>query len=143
MENSLPFFWYVDEDDESYLLWSQQAIELHSDDGTHKLALPVSRTTLKVCGGVPSVISVKSGDQRYQPSSKGITKHHENRTLGIHEVVEQDIVVAVAVQRSLLEQLLMDRRADSHVLLAQAADVRLNITRGLIQSAISTTLYLG
>lgn len=68
MANSLPFFWYVDEDEESYLLWSQQAIELHSDDGTHKLELPVSRTTLKVWGGVPSVISEKSGDQRYQPS---------------------------------------------------------------------------
>lgn len=33
---------------------------LHSDDGTHKLELPVSMTTLKVCGGVPTVTSLKS-----------------------------------------------------------------------------------
>lgn len=32
----------------------------HWDEGTHKLELPVSRTTLKVCGGVPMVISEKS-----------------------------------------------------------------------------------
>lgn len=35
-------------------------MELHSDEGTHKLELPVSRTTLNVCGGVPMEISEKS-----------------------------------------------------------------------------------
>lgn len=35
-------------------------MEPHSEEGTHKLELPVSRTTLKVCGGVPTVISEKS-----------------------------------------------------------------------------------
>lgn len=35
-------------------------MELHSADGTHKLELPVSRTTLKDCGGVPTEISEKS-----------------------------------------------------------------------------------
>lgn len=33
---------------------------LHSTEGTHRLELPVSRTTLKVWGGVPMVISEKS-----------------------------------------------------------------------------------
>jgi hypothetical protein len=37
-------------------------MEPHSELGTHRLELPVSRTTLKVCGGVPMVISEKSGD---------------------------------------------------------------------------------
>jgi len=35
-------------------------MEPHSEPGTHKLELPVSRTTLKDCGGVPRVISEKS-----------------------------------------------------------------------------------
>lgn len=35
-------------------------MEPHSDDGTQRLELPVSRTTLKVWGGVPMVISAKS-----------------------------------------------------------------------------------
>jgi hypothetical protein len=33
---------------------------LHSTEGTQRLELPVSRTTLKVWGGVPMVISEKS-----------------------------------------------------------------------------------
>jgi hypothetical protein len=43
-----PFFTCVEEEEESYLVWRKQAIELHSEDGTHRLELPVSRTTLKV-----------------------------------------------------------------------------------------------
>lgn len=35
-------------------------MEVHSDDGTHRLELPVSRTTLKLWGGVPREISEKS-----------------------------------------------------------------------------------
>jgi hypothetical protein len=41
-----PFFLKVEEDDESYLVCRKQAMELHWDDGTHRLELPVSRTTL-------------------------------------------------------------------------------------------------
>jgi hypothetical protein len=48
------------EDEESYLLWRKQAIELHCDEGTQRLELPVSRTTLKLWGGVPMEISEKS-----------------------------------------------------------------------------------
>jgi hypothetical protein len=60
MANSVPFFLYEVEEDESYLLWRKQAIELHCDEGTQRLELPVSRTTLNVWGGVPSMISEKS-----------------------------------------------------------------------------------
>lgn len=35
-------------------------MELHLEDGTHRLELPVSRMTLKVWGGVPMLISEKS-----------------------------------------------------------------------------------
>lgn len=38
-------------------------MEPHSEEGTHKLELPVSRTTLKLWGGVPIVMSEKSGEQ--------------------------------------------------------------------------------
>jgi hypothetical protein len=48
ISKAVPFFLYELEADESYLVWRKQAIELHSDEGTHRLELPVSRTTLKV-----------------------------------------------------------------------------------------------
>lgn len=35
-------------------------MEPHWEEGTQRLELPVSRTTLKVWGGVPRVISEKS-----------------------------------------------------------------------------------
>jgi len=38
-------------------------MEPHSVDGTQRLELPVSRTTLKSCGGVPMAISEKSRQQ--------------------------------------------------------------------------------
>ena len=31
------------------------SVNLHLLDGTHKLELPVSNTTLKFCGGVPEI----------------------------------------------------------------------------------------
>jgi hypothetical protein len=46
--NEEPFFEKVDEAEESYLVWRKQAMELHCVEGTHRLELPVSRTTLNV-----------------------------------------------------------------------------------------------
>lgn len=37
----------------------------HSDEGTHKFELPVSRTTLNFWGGVPISISLKSRENQY------------------------------------------------------------------------------
>ena len=45
---------------ESYLEWSRHAmfVSLHFLEGIHKFELPVSGTTLKVCGGSPTWISM-------------------------------------------------------------------------------------
>src|SRR5579862_3269491 len=44
ISKEVPFSLYVDEADESYLLWRKQAMEVHFVDGTQRLELPVSRT---------------------------------------------------------------------------------------------------
>lgn len=59
MANAVPFFWKDDDFLASYLLCVRQAmlVYLHCFDGTHKLEEPVSKTTLKLCGGVPIEIT--------------------------------------------------------------------------------------
>lgn len=49
------------------------------------------------------------------------------RTLGIHEVIKQHIVVGVELQGSVVEQVLVDRGADAHVLLAQTTDMGVDV----------------
>jgi len=51
-----PFLTYVDEAAELYFFIPEQPASEHATDGTHKLELQVSNTTLKSCGGVPIVI---------------------------------------------------------------------------------------
>lgn len=103
-------------------------MEPHSDDGTHKLELPVSRTTLKVCGGVPMVISEKSTIM-----VKWIrTSIADGLTLSIQEVAHGDSVVrAVLVDGSLLEHLIGVRLgSDAHVLLAKVLDMSVDVCGG-------------
>jgi hypothetical protein len=57
ISNVEPFFSYVEDTEESYFACRKQAILVHPFEGTHKLELPVSRTTLNSCGGVPRLIS--------------------------------------------------------------------------------------
>jgi len=60
ISNEVPFSLYVDEADESYLLCRKHAMEVHFVEGTQRLELPVSRTTLNSWGGVPSPTVAKS-----------------------------------------------------------------------------------
>ena len=53
ISKSEPFALYDEDAEESYLAWRKQAMEVHFDDGTQRLELPVSRTTLNSWGGVP------------------------------------------------------------------------------------------
>lgn len=55
MPNLVPFFWWLRDANASYLRCRRQAMlkSEHCDEGTHRLALPVSKMTLKGWGGVP------------------------------------------------------------------------------------------
>lgn len=112
------------DEDESYLEWRKQAIELHSDDGTHRLELPVSRTTLKVWGGVPREISEKS--ERSDPMVHFLMAwlKGEMLTLSVQEVVNQDVMASRGLHGSVLEVLV---RAVTHVLLAQGLHLGVDV----------------
>jgi hypothetical protein len=105
-------------------------MEPHSEDGTHKLELPVSRTTLKVCGGVPIVISEKSVKEKM--SAFWPPWHHESicremrRTLGVQKVIDQHVMAAVWLDGGILERVLIIRRSDTQILLAQGAHMLIN-----------------
>lgn len=88
-------------------------------DGTQRFELPVSRITLKVCGGVPMDSSEKSiisqslwWQQLYLDQVR--------RTLSVEEVADRHGVVAsISVDCSVLEHLLcVAFWADAHVFLA-------------------------
>lgn len=91
------------EEDESYLLWRKQAIELQSDPGTHRLELPVSSTTLKVWGGVPMLISEKS-DPYGLAVSKRVRGEGRLLTLSVQEVVHEDVMAALGLNGGILER---------------------------------------
>ena len=59
ISNELPFARYVLDCVLSYFWCRKHAMEVHDSDGTHRFAEPVSRITLKSCGGVPSLMSAK------------------------------------------------------------------------------------
>lgn len=101
-------------------------MELHSDEGTQRLELPVSRTTLKSWGGVPSEISEKSG------GVSGCLKLCADavgrwRTLGVQEVADGHWVRAIGNVGCLEHLLGMVLRLDAHVLLAERLCVLLNV----------------
>ena len=103
-------------------------MEPHSEDGTHKLELPVSRTTLKDCGGVPMVISEKSaGIVRCIQASIAY-----GLTLSIQEVAHRHRVAClVLVSGGLLEHLIGVRLgADAHVLLTEVLDMSVDVGGG-------------
>ena len=120
------------------MLWRKQAIELHSDDGTQRLELPVSRTTLKDWGGVPRVISEKSDESVMRNDTRDDAG--DGLTLCVQEVVDQDVVTSLGLDRGFLEHhLLMTVRANAHVLLAQGVNVGIDVV-GVLRWDISQEL---
>lgn len=101
-------------------------MELHSDEGTQRLELPVSRTTLKSCGGVPREISEKSnGVSRWLELWR--TSNRERRTLSVQEVADGHWVRAVSHVGRLEHLLGMVLRLDAHVLLTERLCVLLDV----------------
>lgn len=117
--------------------------------GTQRLELPVSRTTLKVCGGVPMEISEKSvpavstHSQMWlgkKPSHQRSKEREQKHTLCVEEVVDEDVVPRLSFDGSLLLEhvLLMLFRADAHVLLAERLDLDINLGTFLQAVSVST-----
>ena len=100
---------------------------MHSDEGTHKLELPVSRTTLKVCGGVPREISEKSSVDEQLSQNAAERMLSTERTLRIQEVADRHRVGAVGNVWRLEDLLYMRFGLQTHVLLAERSDLLLDI----------------
>src|SRR5690242_1703006 len=102
-------------------------MELHSDEGTQRLELPVSSTTLKSWGGVPREISEKSDSVSRcsfwgRRGAMGL-----RRTLCVQEVANGDWVRAVGDVGRLEHLLGVGLGLDAHVLLAERLCVLLNV----------------
>lgn len=79
-------------------------MELHPDDGTQRLELPVSRTTLNSCGGVPRVISEKSrGNQNISFSARNDIRCRYKLTLSIQEVINEHVMALISMERGVSE----------------------------------------
>ena len=64
-------------------------MEVHFDEGTQRLELPVSRTTLNSCGGVPSVTVAKSKKEI------SIQDGEEGGTLSVEEICQWKTVACL------------------------------------------------
>ena len=92
----------------------------------------MSRTTLNFWGGVPISISEKSsrGVCQYDNCNCVVDKKacsKVDHTLGIQEVLKGHIVATLVLDRSVMKQLFMSRGLLSHVLLAESADMSVDV----------------
>lgn len=101
----------------------------------------MSRTTLNFWGGVPISISEKSSRGKCQYDRCVVEKKacgKADHTLGIQEVLKGHIVVTLVLDRSVMKQLFMSRGLLSHVLLAESADMGVDVLgvlkRGILVS---------
>lgn len=102
----------------------------HCWEGTQRLELPVSRTTLKLWGGVPTVISEKS---RRGSESASVERRVARLTLSVHEVGNGHRVRAISMNDLGVEDVVCASvgAGGAHVFLTEALDVRLDIGGGL------------
>lgn len=95
---------------------------------------------MKDWGGVPRVISEKSDESVMRNDMRGDTV--DKLTLCVQEVVDQDVVTSLGLDRGLLEHhLLVSVRANAHVLLAQSVNVGIDVV-GTLRWVISRELRL-
>jgi hypothetical protein len=108
-------------------------MEPHSDDGTQRLELPVSRTTLKTWGGVPTEISEKS----IELLADGAGLVCSRLTLSVQEVADWHSVLTIAFEGGVLEHMLsMSLWSDAHVFLAKSLCVSANVGGSLSSMSI-------
>lgn len=87
----------------------------------------MSRTTLKVWGGVPREISEKSGRCEQLSRNSAERRLAMRRTLSVQEVADRHRMGAVRNVRRLEDLLYVRFGLQAHVLLAKRSDLLLNI----------------
>jgi hypothetical protein len=99
-------------------------MELHSEPGTQRLELPVSRMTLNSWGGVPMAISEKSVFTLAQFIETEDIVH----TLSVQEVADGNGVTAVRLDGGVSEHLInVLSWANAHVFLSKSSGVNIHV----------------
>ena len=87
----------------------------------------MSRTTLKVCGGVPKEISEKSAECEWRWRGTVEAVERAQHTLSIQEIVNGHWMRAIGDVGSFEDLLHVRLGLETHVLLAEAGDMLLNV----------------
>lgn len=97
----------MDDNEESYRLCLRHAKESQLAEGTQRFELPVSSITLKVCGGEPSSMLVKSsGTTLVLVHFIKVVNPAKSRTLSVVPAIQREIVVLLLIHGSVTKHML-------------------------------------